>query len=150
MAELGFPSPPLAGEVTLLRPGREADLPAVVSAFNDPVMQRFSWRSAPYTEADAQGFFAEQELARLRGEELSPALAEPHDQDAVLGAVSRYEVRLDQGCAAIGYWLAPEARGRGAVTQARAAARPVGLWRAEAVPAGADLRSRQYGVAARG
>ena len=36
----------------------------------------------------------------------------------MLGAISLYEVRLDQGCAAVGYWLAPWARGRGAATQA--------------------------------
>jgi RimJ/RimL family protein N-acetyltransferase len=87
-------------------------------AFSDPVMQRFSWRTAPYTETDARATLAEQEQARLRGEGLSFALARHHDQDVLLGAVSLDEVRRDQGCAAVGYWLAPEARGRGAATQA--------------------------------
>jgi RimJ/RimL family protein N-acetyltransferase len=118
MAELWFPGPPLAGDVVLLRPWREADVPGLVLAFSDPVMQRFSWRATAYTETDARDFLAEQEEARLRGEELNFALVEPRDQDVLLGAVSLYEVRLDQGCAAIGYWLAPEARGRGAATQA--------------------------------
>lgn len=118
MAELGFPAPPLAGRVVLLRPWREADLPAIVLAYGDPVMQRFSWRDGPYTDADARAYFAEQEQARLRGDELNLALAEPHDQDVVLGCVSLYEVRLDHGCAGIGYWLGPGARGRGAATQA--------------------------------
>ena len=118
MTELWFPVPPLAGDVVLLRPWREADVPGMVAAFSDPVMQRFSWRAAPYTETDARDYLAEQEEARLRGDELNFALAGPHDQDVVLGAVSLYEVRLDQGCAAVGYWLAPEARGRGAATQA--------------------------------
>ena len=118
MAELWFPVPPLASDVVLLRPWREADVPGIVLAFTDPVMQRFSWRTAPYTETDARDYFAEQEEARLRGDELNFALVEPHDQDVVLGCVSLYEVRLDQGCAAIGYWLAPEARGRGAATHA--------------------------------
>ena len=36
----------------------------------------------------------------------------------VLGGVSLHEVRPGQGCAAVGYWLVPEARGRGAATQA--------------------------------
>ena len=117
MAELRYPAPPLAGDV-VLRPWREADLPGIVLAFSDPVMRRFSWRTGTYTETDARGWFADQEEARLRGEELNLALVEPHDQDAVLGCVSLYEVRLDQGCAGIGYWLAPGARGRGAATQA--------------------------------
>ena len=118
MAELWFPVPPLAGDVVLLRPWREADAPGMVLAFSDPVMQQFSWRTTPYTETDARAWFAEQEEARVRGEGLGFALAEPHDQDVLLGAVSLQEVRLDQGCAAVGYWLAPEARDRGAATQA--------------------------------
>jgi RimJ/RimL family protein N-acetyltransferase len=118
MAELGFPAPPLAGGVVLLRPWREGDLPGMVRAFSDPVMQRFSWRTAAFTEADARDYFAEQEEARLRGDELNFALVDPLDQDVVLGAVSLYEVRRGHGCAAVGYWLAPAARGRGAATQA--------------------------------
>jgi RimJ/RimL family protein N-acetyltransferase len=54
----------------------------------------------------------------LRGEELNFALVEPRDQGVMLGSVSLHEVRLDQGSAAVGYWLVPEARGRGAATQA--------------------------------
>jgi RimJ/RimL family protein N-acetyltransferase len=118
MAELSFPVPPLAGDVVLLRPWRKADVPGMVLAFSDPLMQRFSWRTAPYTQTDARDHLAEQEEARLRGAALHFALARPHDQDVVLGAVSLDEVRLDQGCAAVGYWLAPQARGRGAATHA--------------------------------
>ena len=86
MAELWFPVPPLAGDVVLLRPWREADVPGMVLAFSDPVMQRFSWRTTPYTETDARDYFAEQEEARLRGEGLNFPLVEPHDQDVVLGS----------------------------------------------------------------
>ena len=118
MAELWFPVPPLAGDVVRLRPWGEADAPGMVLAFSDPVMRRFSWRTTPYTGTDARDHLAEQEEARLRGEELNFALVEPRDQDVMLGGVSLYEVRPDQGRAAVGYWLAPEARGRGAATQA--------------------------------
>ncbi|MGH3389953.1 MAG: GNAT family N-acetyltransferase [Actinomadura sp.] len=119
MAELWFPVPPLAGDVVRLRPWDEADVPGIVLAFSDPVMQRFSWRSTSlYTDTDARGYFAEQEEARLRGEALDFALVEPRDQSVVLGCVSLHEFRPDQGCAAVGYWLAPEARGRGVATQA--------------------------------
>jgi RimJ/RimL family protein N-acetyltransferase len=118
VAELWFPVPPLAGDVVLLRPWREADVPGLVAAFSDPVMRRFSWRTAPYTETDARGYVAEQEGARVRGDALHFALAGAHDRDVLLGAVWLQEVRLDQGCAAVGYWLAPGARGRGAAAQA--------------------------------
>jgi RimJ/RimL family protein N-acetyltransferase len=120
MAELLLPTtPPLADEVVLVRPWRESDVPAKLMAFADPTVQRFSWsRTTPYTEEDARGFFAEQEQARLRGEELSFALVEPSDDEAVLGGGSLYDVDLDQGRAAVGYWLAPHARGRGVATHA--------------------------------
>jgi RimJ/RimL family protein N-acetyltransferase len=117
-AALWFPVPPLAGDVVRLRPWSEADVPGMVLAFSDPVMQRFSWRNTPYTETDARDYLAEQEEARFRGEALNFALVEPRDQNVVLGSVSLYEVRPDQGCAAVGYWLAPEARGRGVATRA--------------------------------
>ena len=42
MAEIAFPSPPLADEVVHLRPWRETDVPAMLDAFADPVFQSFS------------------------------------------------------------------------------------------------------------
>jgi len=118
MTELAFPVPPLAADVVLLRPWHEADAPGIVLAFRDPVLQRFSWRVGPYTVADARQHIAEQEEAQLRGVGMGLALVEPRDQDVLLGAAYLQEVRLAQGCAMVGYWLAPEARGRGAATQA--------------------------------
>jgi RimJ/RimL family protein N-acetyltransferase len=81
-------------------------------------MQRFSWRTAPNTEADARRDLAAQEAARLRGEQLKFALVEPGELAAVLGGSGLEHVRLDQGCAAVGYWLAAAARGRGVATHA--------------------------------
>lgn len=124
-AELEFPVPPLAGDVVALRPWRAADVPGLVRAFGDPVLLQFSWREGVYTEADAREFLAGQEEGRLRGEELNLAVAQPGDEDVLLGAVSLYEIRWEQGCAAVGYWLAAEARGRGA---AAAAVRLVARW----------------------
>jgi RimJ/RimL family protein N-acetyltransferase len=118
MTKLGFPVPPLADDVVLLRPWAEADMPAIVLAFSDPVMQRFSWRTAPYTEADARGYLAGQAVARARGEALSFALAPPRSPGEVLGCAALDEVRLDRGRAAVGYWLSPAGRGRGLATRA--------------------------------
>src|SRR4051812_28859200 len=114
--QLSFPA--LVGDVVRLRPWSEADVPGLVLAFGDPVLRRFSWRTAPYTERDARADLAGHEAARLRGEALHLALAEPADERGVLGGVSLHEVRPGQGCAAVGYWLGPAGRGRGAATQA--------------------------------
>jgi hypothetical protein len=61
VAKLSFPVPPLGDEVVSLRRWREADVPAKLMAFGDPVVQRFCWsRIAPYTKANARAFFVEQ------------------------------------------------------------------------------------------
>jgi RimJ/RimL family protein N-acetyltransferase len=119
MPELPLPNPPLMDELVSCRPWRESDVPAKLMAFSDPLVQEFSWpRLEPYSEQDARRFFREQEQARLCGEELNLALVDPHDDERVLGGASLYDVDLDQRRAALGYWLAPEARGRGVATHA--------------------------------
>lgn len=119
VAGLPFSATPLADDVVLLRPWRETDVPAKLMAFSDPIVQRFSWpRTTAYTEADARSYFVEQEQARLRGEELNFALVEPKDEGTVLGGGSLYDVDLGQGRAAVGCWLAAEARGRGVASHA--------------------------------
>jgi RimJ/RimL family protein N-acetyltransferase len=132
MAELLLPlTPRLADEVVSVRPWRESDVPAKLMGFADPTVQRFSWpQTTPYAEENARSFFVEQEQARLRGEELSFALVKPSDDEAVLGGGSLYDLDLDQGRAAIGYWLAPHARGRGVVTHA---VRLVAAWAFQAL-----------------
>jgi RimJ/RimL family protein N-acetyltransferase len=115
MPELRVPA--LADDVVLLRRWRETDVPAQLEAFGDPLFARFSdW--APRSEADARAYLAEHEQARRRGRQIEFALVEPHDDDVLLGGASLNSVSLEQGRAAIGYWLAPHARGRGVATHA--------------------------------
>lgn len=119
MAELAFPDPCLADDGVLLRPWRATDVPDGLMAFADPLVQRFSWPPArPYTPADAREFFASRERARLEGSELAFAVVDPGDDAVVFGGASLHEVEVDQERAAVGYWLAPEARGRGVATRA--------------------------------
>jgi RimJ/RimL family protein N-acetyltransferase len=119
MPALSHPSPPLADEKVLLRAWRAEDVPANVMAFADPSVQRFAWpETRAYTEADARNFFALQEGARVFGEELNFAFAEPRAADVVLGGGSLYGIDREQGRAAVGYWLAPSSRGRGVATHA--------------------------------
>ena len=62
--------------------------------------------------------FVEFEQARLRGERVDLAFVEPSNDDVVLGGGSLFDVDWDHGRAAVGYWLAPQARGRGVATRA--------------------------------
>lgn len=126
MSELQFPVPPLSDQSVLLRPWLEADVPENLMAFADPVIQRFSWpQSGLFTEQDARQYFAGQESARLQGQEVQFALVEPRDREKVLGGASLYGLSREQGTALVGYWLTPQARGRGV---ASAAVRLLAQW----------------------
>jgi RimJ/RimL family protein N-acetyltransferase len=112
VSALAYPSPPLANGATMLRAWREADVPALTDKFSDPLVQQFSWASVePYTEADAQAFIQDAEQARLRGEQLQFALTDV--DGAVLGGASLHGIDVDEGTAAVGYWVAASSRGRG-------------------------------------
>jgi RimJ/RimL family protein N-acetyltransferase len=116
---LPLPSPPLADEVVALRAWRPEDVPANVMLFADPSVQRFCWpHVTPYTEQDAHRFFASQLADREAGREISVAFTDPVDPAAVLGGGSLYDVDVDRGTAAVGYWVTPSARGRGVATHA--------------------------------
>jgi RimJ/RimL family protein N-acetyltransferase len=114
VSELPVPDPPFGDDVVHLRRWRTDDVSALYAAFSDPTVQRFSWpKLRPYSEADAREFLAGQEEGRARGTELELAAVTPDGRDLLLGCVSLYAIDRDQGRAAVGYWLAPDARGRG-------------------------------------
>jgi RimJ/RimL family protein N-acetyltransferase len=103
--------------VVALRRWRRADVPEGMMAFADPLVQRFSWtRSEPYTEADARAYFAA--LQDAASGELGFALVSPAADRDVCGGASLYAIELAEQRAAVGYWLAPHARGRGVATHA--------------------------------
>jgi RimJ/RimL family protein N-acetyltransferase len=107
----------MADEVVVLRAWRESDVPAQLNAFSDPVFKQFSdWQ--PNTEADALRHLEESERARQRGERISFAVVEAGDLDVLLGGASLNDMHQVSRQAAIGYWLAPQARGRGVATHA--------------------------------
>ncbi len=104
----------LTDGVVTLRPFREEDIPAIAAACVDAEIARFTTEvPQPYTEADARGFvaFAATELSTGKNRPLAIADAL---EGTFLGAI---EIRTgDSG--SIGYWVAPEARGRGVATRA--------------------------------
>ncbi|MFI2233251.1 GNAT family N-acetyltransferase [Nocardia testacea] len=118
MAPIPFPDPPLRDDQVELRPWRESDLPHRFRAFADPLCRRFSWPlTEPLTEAHVWDRFAAEEPARQRGEELCLAITDAADPADIRGGASVYDVGRSEGRMAIGYWLAPHARGRGIATR---------------------------------
>jgi len=86
---------------------------AVVAACQDPAISRWSpVIPRPYQERDAQTWLEQQEPARLAGAGLDLAVVRAGAGD-LLGAISLGSISIAQGTASIGYWLAPQARGRG-------------------------------------
>ncbi len=102
-----------------IRPLANTDIEPIYLACQDPEVQR--WTVAvpvPYARSDAEWFVNEHvPTAWEEDREYTWAIAEP-DGDALIGVISLRNPGA--GLADVGYWLAPEARGRGAATRALA------------------------------
>jgi RimJ/RimL family protein N-acetyltransferase len=114
MSTMQPPDPPLGDEAVLLRPWAMSDVAEIVRCCNDPLVPRFIPAiPAPYTAADAEWYVSRND----EPDELNLAIAD-RDGGALLGAIGFGFKQFDPAIAEIGYWLAPEARGRGAATRA--------------------------------
>jgi RimJ/RimL family protein N-acetyltransferase len=113
------PDPPLRDEVVALRPWRDADVAEKARLFADEETQRFSWaESDAYTEADAWASHVAHQRAWEEGTGAEFACTEAHDDEAIVGGASVYDIERGQGRASAGYWVAAHARGRGIATHA--------------------------------
>jgi RimJ/RimL family protein N-acetyltransferase len=101
----------------LLREPAERDVPAIVAGCSDPDVPRYiPLIPSPYSEADARGWLAGLAERRATDAEHTFAITRA-EEDELLGVIT---VRLRPG-GSIGYWLRPEARGAGVMTEALAA-----------------------------
>jgi RimJ/RimL family protein N-acetyltransferase len=121
---IGFDPVP-AGPVTL-RPWEPADVSFVYDACQDAEIQRWTNLPSPFRAADAVALLQFSTTLRDRGTAALFAITST-DQGELLGAVSlrdveRRDIEQGEGRASIGYWIALEARGRGAATAAVEAA----------------------------
>jgi RimJ/RimL family protein N-acetyltransferase len=108
------PDPPLAEGDLELRRWTLDDVPEIVRCCNDELVARFiPVIPVPYTDDDARAYVGRNDSPG----ELNLAITAAAT-GAVLGAVGVGLRDADTAVAEIGYWLAPEARGRGAATRA--------------------------------
>ncbi len=118
MPPLPYPDPPLTDGVVLLRAWEERDTSQRQEGFADPLCQRFSWPGiSPSTPADVAAALARDEEERIAGTAVSLAVTDAAEPATLLGGTSLYGLDPAQGRAAVGYWLAAQARGRGAATR---------------------------------
>lgn len=107
----------LRGESVVLRMFTPADASWIQAACDRPEMARFvPILPSPYTLEDAEGFVA---YTRREWEEGTgaPFAIVALDNEPV-GSIALHFNSTDVAHAGVGYWLRPEARGRGAATDA--------------------------------
>lgn len=114
-----FPAPdrPLTDGTLVLRLPRDADAPAIAAACADPEIARWIPVPVPYRLEDARTFVAFTTEGWSGGREPTFVIAHAAD-GALLGTLAFHRRPDEPGKAAVGYWLAPGARGRGAATGA--------------------------------
>ena len=102
-----IPQPTLRGDGLVLRPWAPDDAPALVAAYEDPEIRRWHVRSMR-DEAEATAW-VEDRNARWRHERGAEwAVVRGTD---VVGRVGLNPVDLEEGRAALAYWVLPDARG---------------------------------------
>jgi RimJ/RimL family protein N-acetyltransferase len=118
MPPIPLPDPELADEVIRLRPPEDRDVPALHAACQDPGIAHFTFVPTPYTEAHARAWVAGNAQDRERGIALGLAIVSATDDDALLGTVGAIRPDWEHRLVELGYWVAPEARGRGIAARA--------------------------------
>ena len=118
MPPLALPDPPLSDGVIALRGFEPGDIDALVSALQDPEIPRWTLVPSPYGTQDARDYMRYMNAGRAKGLRLSLAIVEAADRSRLLGSVALNPIDWQQRAADVGYWLAAQARGRGAATRA--------------------------------
>ena len=107
----------LATARVALRAFQSSDIPWIALACDRPEMARFlPVLPSPYTDEDAAAFVAYADEAWAKGS--SAPFAIDSTEGEPLGAIEVSPSSRDPALAGVGYWLRPEARGRGAATEA--------------------------------
>jgi RimJ/RimL family protein N-acetyltransferase len=112
----------LSDSRVLLRPFEPEDVPAVYEACQDPEIQRWTAVPSPYTEADAELFLNEMAPFEWESGLGTPFGVFERASGLLVGSLGLMgitpEDSRDGRIAQVGYWTAPEMRGRGYTTDA--------------------------------
>ena len=133
-----LPQGPLRTRRLVLRPWREAEIPAVFAICQDPEVQRWTTVPSPYLMKDAEWFVREHAPSGFRTGDEATFGVFVADTGQIAGSIGLTGITtLVQGrgvrTAEIGYWANPDTRGRGYITEA---VREVVRWAFEEVRLG--------------
>lgn len=112
--------PVIVGADLVLRPAEETDLPRIVEGRADPMSARWLRTGAPgqsssLSEAARELLHVAEQSAAA--EAMTWVAADPRT-DQLLGQVSLFALDQHHDAGCLGYWVHPDARGRGVATQA--------------------------------
>jgi RimJ/RimL family protein N-acetyltransferase len=113
---LTFPIGGIDDGVVRIRLRSDADLPAIVEACQDDAIKHYTRVAEDYTLDTARDFAQWAANEAAKGRELSLVLADVED-DSLIGSIGFFDYVPVEGRLELGYWLAPWARGRGAMTR---------------------------------
>ena len=113
-----FPVEGVSDGVVRLRLMAESDVSALIEACQDPEIPRWTRVPEPYGEREAWTWLEEQRRKRRAGEALELLVVDDAGDGRLLGSLGLVAVNWGEGRCELGYWLAREARGGGAMTRA--------------------------------
>jgi ribosomal-protein-alanine N-acetyltransferase len=112
MRRIEFPVEGLSDGVVRVRVIADADLPAITEACRDPAIARYTTVPDPYEPHHAREWQQRTAAGMASGTEVGGVIADVQT-DEVLGSVGLHAIDPATGRCAGGYWVAPQARGRG-------------------------------------
>ena len=99
----------------VLRPWQDSDVPAVVTAYADPEIQR--WHLQSKDEAEATEWVSQWKLLWQQETDAAWAITD-EASGTLLGRMGLRQIELERGRAEAAYWILPAARGRGVASSA--------------------------------
>jgi len=109
---------PLSDGVVSLREWREEDRHALVEMANDEAIQQWTRVPSPYTERDAEQWFALTQTTRAAGHQAAFAVTAADQNGELLGSIDLRVHPADPAIGELGYMIGPRARRRGVATRA--------------------------------